>query len=148
MRIFGRWKSWKSLLQHSPKDDVNKCFVNSMNVCCMLSGQFSIPLPFRTSVLNDTFAGSREVVIKRFEALTSKLSENPQLKLLYMHIISDYIALEHMSISRTPGCFFIPHYAVYRPEVDATKIRIVFNASVCNYKSPSFNSCLLPGPKL
>jgi len=112
------------------------------------SGRFSVPLPFRSPVLSDTFVGSREVAARRFEMLERKLAGNPALKLLYDKFMSEYIALGHMSLTQSPGHYFIPHHAIYRPEVDAKKIRVVFDASAHGFREPSLNQCLFPGPKL
>lgn len=60
----------------------------------------------------------------------------------------EYLALGHMSLATSPDAYYIPHHAVYRPEVDENKLRVVFDASAGTYRGPSLNSCLLPGPKL
>lgn len=112
------------------------------------SGRFSVPLPFRAPVSLDTFTGSREVAVKRFESLERKLAANPKLSALYVNFMSEYIALGHMSVATSPGQYFIPHHAVYRPEAGDGKIRVVFDASARSFRGPSLNSCLLPGPKL
>lgn len=83
------------------------------------SGRFLVPLPFRALVSVSTFSGSREVAVRRFEALERKLSVNPVLKSLYVQFMSEYLSLGHMSIATSPGCYFIPHHAVYRPDIDA-----------------------------
>jgi len=38
------------------------------------SGRFSVPLPFRVSVSNSIFAGSRDTAVRRFESLERKFS--------------------------------------------------------------------------
>jgi len=112
------------------------------------SGRFSVPLPFRAPVCDDVFAGSRDTAVRRFESLERKLSRDRKLRELYISFMRDYLSLGHMSIATSPGTYYIPHHAVYRPEVDDSKLRVVFDASAANYHGPSLNSCLLPGPKL
>ncbi|KAL4108119.1 hypothetical protein QTP88_018370 [Uroleucon formosanum] len=112
------------------------------------SGRFSVPLPFRSQVSSETFVGSREVAARRFEMLERKLSSNPKLKSLYDKFMSDYISLGHMSLAQSPGHYFIPHHAIFRPEIDDSKIRVVFDASARGFRGPSLNQCLFPGPKL
>jgi len=112
----------------------------------LTSGRFAVPLPFRAPA--ETFVGSREVATRRFDAIERKLSANPVLKSLYVNFMSEYIALGHMSVATSPGRYIIPHHAVYRPEVDPSKIRVVFDASARCLRGPSLNECLWPGPKL
>ncbi|XP_008188319.1 uncharacterized protein LOC103310776 [Acyrthosiphon pisum] len=112
----------------------------------LTSGRFAVPLPFRAPA--ETFVGSREVATRRFDAIERKLSASPVLKSLYVNFMSEYIALGHMSVATSPGRYIIPHHAVYRPEVDPNKIRVVFDASARCFRGPSLNECLWPGPKL
>jgi len=110
------------------------------------SGRFAVPLPFRGPV--ETYVGSREVAVRRFEALERKLCANSVLKSLYVKFMSEYIALGHMSVATSPGRYIIPHHAVYHPEIDPDKIRVVFDASARGFRGPSLNECLWSGPKL
>ncbi|XP_022163934.1 uncharacterized protein LOC111029283 [Myzus persicae] len=114
------------------------------------TGRFSVPLPFRVPSSDELFGAraSRDVAVRRFESLERKLSADPLLKSLYTQFMSEYISLEHKSVATSPGCYFIPHHAVYRPEVDINKIRVVFDASAKCGRGPSLNDCLFPGPKL
>jgi len=112
------------------------------------SGRFSVPLPTRTAMSTLTFPGSREHAIKRFENLEKRLSKDPKLQELYSNFMSEYLTLGHMSVAKTPGTYFIPHHAVYRPADGDTKIRVVFDASAKGSRGPSLNECLLQGPKL
>ncbi|KAL4153798.1 hypothetical protein QTP88_001631 [Uroleucon formosanum] len=112
------------------------------------TGRFSVPLPFRVSASDELFVASRDVAVRRFESLERKLSADPLLKSLYTQFMSEYISLQHMSVATSPGCYFIPHHAVYRPEVDINKIRVVFDASAKCGRGRSLNDCLFPGPKL
>ncbi|KAL4126593.1 hypothetical protein QTP88_010805 [Uroleucon formosanum] len=112
------------------------------------TGRFSVPLPFRVSASDELFVASRDIAVRRFESLERKLSADPLLKSLYTQFMSEYILLKHMSVAASPGCYFIPHHAVYRPEIDINKIRVVFDASAKCGRGPSLNDCLFPGPKL
>jgi hypothetical protein len=58
------------------------------------------------------------------------------------------MSLGHMSIAKSPGYYYIPHHAVYRPEIDETKIRVVFDASARGGTGRSLNNLLYSGPKL
>ena len=51
--------------------------------------------------------------------------------------------------SAIPGCVhYLPHRAVIRNDKEATKVRVVFDASAKLPKSPSLNECLYAGPCL
>lgn len=126
------------------------CMTTSIEGCCeqifrdemrrLPSSRFAVPLPFR---------GPAKTHVRRFDALERKLSSNPLLKLLYVNFMSEYnIALGHMSVATSPGRYIIPHHAVYHPEVDPNKIRVVFDASAQGFRGPSLNECLWSGPKL
>lgn len=112
------------------------------------SGRFAVPLPTRTATSSLTFPGSREHAIKRFENLEKRLSSDFKLRELYSNFMAEYLALDHMSVAKTPGTYFIPHHAVYRPADGDGKIRVVFDASARGSRGPSLNECLLQGPKL
>lgn len=112
------------------------------------SGRFAVPLPFRRPMSDDTFAGSRAVAERRFDSLERKLLSNPTLINFYIRFMSEYVSLGHMSLAKSPGCYYILHHAVCRPDDDETKIRVVFDASARSNIGPSLNSCLMPGPKL
>ncbi|XP_025406837.1 uncharacterized protein LOC112680837 [Sipha flava] len=88
------------------------------------------------------------MAVKRFESLERKLSADQTLRHLYREFMSEYLALGHMSIAKSPGQYFIPHHAVYRPDDGDSKIRVVFDASAHGPRGPSLNQCLHPGPKL
>lgn len=112
------------------------------------SGRFTVPLPFRQPVNDEVFRGSRTVALKRFEYLERKLSADSRLLELYTQFMSEYSSLGHMSLASSPGAYFIPHHAVYRPSETDPKIRVVFDASARAFSGVSLNNCLLPGPKL
>lgn len=112
------------------------------------SGRFTVPFPFRHHVTPDVFSGSRDVALKRFEHLERKLSADHRLRDLYCKFMAEYIDLGHMSLTSSPGKYFIPHHAVYRPSDVDPKIRVVFDASAKSFTGSSLNMCLLPGPKL
>lgn len=62
--------------------------------------------------------------------------------------MSEYIALGHMFVTPSPGYYFIPHHAVYRPEDGDSKLRVVLDASTGGFHTSSLNSCLFQRPKL
>lgn len=62
--------------------------------------------------------------------------------------MSEYLRLGHMSLSFSPGAFYIPHHSIYRSSDTDPKFRVVFDASAKSFTGSSLNDSLLPGPKL
>ncbi|XP_050547994.1 uncharacterized protein LOC126909605 [Daktulosphaira vitifoliae] len=136
----------------APIDFTNdgKCEKIFCEQCVRLpSGRFSVPLPFRSlSPDKLSFPGSRHLALKRFENLEKRLQTDSKLRALYCEFMADYIKLGHMSVASSPGLYFIPHHAVYKPEIDPRKIRVVFDSSAVPWGGSSLNDCLYAGPKL
>lgn len=129
--------------------DDGRCEQIFRDKCVRLpSGRFAVPLPFRIPVSDKMFPRSRETAVKRFESLERKLASDPKLKALYSAFMSEYLALGHMSVAKTPGRYYIPHHAICKVEGGATKIRVVFDASAKCLSGMSLNDALCPGPKL
>ena len=71
----------------------------------------------------------------------------------YDQVIQDQIEagiVERVSGSVTGNReFYIPHKPVVRESAETTKLRVVYDASArANYRVPSLNECLNPGPPL
>jgi len=143
---------WRVEEPESPPEvftDEGRCEHIFREQCVRLpSDRFTVPLPFRSSLSDDIFDGSRQVAVKRFESLERKLTADPQLRKLYIDFMREYVSLGHMSVATSPGVYYIPHHAVYRPDDSDKKLRVVFDASATCYRGTSLNSNLLPGPKL
>ncbi|KAF0736570.1 Integrase catalytic domain-containing protein, partial [Aphis craccivora] len=112
------------------------------------SGRFVVPLPFRVPPTPHTFNGSRKLALTRFEHLERKLVRDDSLYSVYKQFMADYESLGHMSVSKSPGTYFLPHHAVHKMEGDNVKLRVVFDASARPPSNPSLNDTLLVGPKL
>ncbi|KAL4153154.1 hypothetical protein QTP88_000987 [Uroleucon formosanum] len=112
------------------------------------SGRFVVPLPTRLPVSKMSFPGSRAVALKRFDSLERKLQCNEDLRVAYCNFMSEYLVLGHMSRSKAPGQYVIPHHAVCTKSDVGFKIRVVFDASAVSRDGTSLNSCLYQGPKL
>lgn len=119
------------------------------NECTRLSsGRFVVPLPFQQPSRLLNFPGSRAMALKRFNTLERKLQSDVKLHRMYTDFMSDYLALGHMSVATSPGQYFIPHHAVFRPDERESKVRVVFDASARCPGGSSLNDRLLQGPKL
>lgn len=112
------------------------------------SGRFLVPLPFIPKHRIETFPGSRQIAVRRFQNLERKLQRDDVLNTAYVKFMSEYESLEHMSVATQPGVYFIPHHPVFKSNCPLSKIRVVFDASARSGSHLSLNQCLYPGPKL
>ncbi|CAI6377030.1 unnamed protein product [Macrosiphum euphorbiae] len=60
------------------------------------SGRYVVPLLFRQSVADNTFAGSRAVALKRFESLERNLRSDSRLREAYCQFMDEYLSLGHV----------------------------------------------------
>lgn len=100
-----------------------------------------------------TLGDSRPAALKLLLGSERRLSRNSELRKQYSDYMSEYLKLGHMervtdSKDIHPGCYYLPHHAVFKSEGSHRKIRVVFNASFRSTSGHSLNDCLLPGPKL
>lgn len=130
--------------------DEGKCETIYKTECVRnIDGRYSVPLPFKDIHRSENFPGSRQLAICRFQNLERKLQSNPVLKQAYVTFMNEYEALGHMSVTSTPGTYFIPHHPVFKNDAtDASNIRVVFDASAVSSSNRSLNQCLYTGPKL
>lgn len=69
------------------------------------------------------------MALTRFERLERMLVRDDSLYSVYKQFMADYESLGHMSVSKSPGTYFLPHHAVHKMEGDNIKLRVVFDAS-------------------
>nr|XP_034836272.1 uncharacterized protein LOC117992671 [Maniola hyperantus] len=115
------------------------------------SGRYVVQLPFKDQI-EPTFAGSRDVAIRRFKAIERRLSRDPVLHKQYSEFMEDYLHSGHMSLVSAKelnnGKYYIPHHCVVKPDSATTKLRVVFDAAAEDINHKSLNNTLLTGPKL
>ncbi|XP_053949452.1 uncharacterized protein LOC128857733 [Anastrepha ludens] len=115
----------------------------------LTSGEYSVRLPTKTgfSDLGDSYNRA----LRRFKGLERKLENNHNLRTQYIHFMSEYISLNHMSLA-TPGpttkTFFLPHHCVQKFDSTTTKLRVVFDGSAKTTTGYSLNDLLLAGPTI
>ena len=114
------------------------------------SGRYVIRLPFNENKLR--IGKSRDIALKRFQFLETKLSRNPTLKTQYVECIKDYLNENHMTLledeeSEERG-YYLPHHAVLKKDSITTKTRVVFDASCNSSTGVSLNDTLMVGPTI
>ncbi|GFX62480.1 uncharacterized protein TNCV_413221 [Trichonephila clavipes] len=80
------------------------------------------------------FCESRDIALKRLNALWTRLIRDPQYLKLYRDFIHEYDQLGHMKEvvaehDNSEVAYYMPHHGVLRPEKSTTKLRVVFNAT-------------------
>ncbi|GFY48814.1 integrase catalytic domain-containing protein [Trichonephila inaurata madagascariensis] len=109
-----------------------------------------LPWKLETRELRD----NREIAEKRFTRLRKRFQKNPHLFLEYREVLQNY--LKQGIIELVPNSdsdsnnvtFYLPHREVIRKDSPSSQLRIVYDASSLDAKSPSLNSCLHIGPNL
>ena len=119
--------------------------------------RYEVSLPWKNP--HQTLPDNYELCQRRFQGLTRRLRQNPEVLKEYDSIIQNQIRqgiVEFVdtkskdtdgSVRETPErIHYLPHHAVIRCDKDTTKIRVVYDASArCG--GPSLNDCLHTGPK-
>ncbi|GFX91157.1 uncharacterized protein TNCV_1245721 [Trichonephila clavipes] len=88
---------------------------------------------------------SRDIALKRLNALCTRLIRDPQYLKLYRDFIHEYDQLGHMKEvvaehDNSEVAYYMPHHGVLRPEKSTTKLRVVFNATNPTSNGLSLNS--------
>ncbi|GFT58987.1 uncharacterized protein TNCV_185971 [Trichonephila clavipes] len=88
---------------------------------------------------------SRDIALKRLNALWTRLIRDPQYLKLYRDFIHEYDQLGHMKEvvaehDNSEVAYYMPHHRVLRPEKSTTKLRVVFNATNPTSNGLSLNS--------
>eukprot|EP00117_Sycon_ciliatum_P035424 scpid12780/ scgid2970/ len=114
----------------------------------LVDGHYEVGIPWRGERPNlpDNFPAA----VKRLRSTERRLSQDAAAA--YGKIIHDYVTKgyvrEVLEEELSPGRqWFLPHFAVLRPDKETAKTRIVFDGSA-KYDGVSLNDMMLPGPKL
>lgn len=117
-------------------------------------GRFVVDLPIRDQ--NIILGESKQLALKRLEAVERKFIKNLTLKHLYHNFMQEYESLGHMSevsdsdhahLSQN-NIFYLPHHCVLRETNQTTKCRVVFDGSAKTCSGQSLNDILLVGPTI
>lgn len=110
------------------------------------SGRYVVELPFK--ILAPPLTNNRDMAMKCFLNLESRLNKNPKVKLEYDKFLAEYLSLGHMELAKVPSNYILPHHCVFKQLSTSTKLRVVFNASAEDPKGNSLNKTLHNGPKV
>ncbi|XP_063991170.1 uncharacterized protein LOC135169801 [Diachasmimorpha longicaudata] len=112
------------------------------------TGRYSVALPCKSTP--PTLGKSREMALKRFEALERRLNRNIDLKQQYRTVIDEYLSRQHMSkvTNIASSGFYLPHHAVIKESSMTTKVTVVFDGSSKTSNGISLNETLMIGPTI
>jgi len=110
-----------------------------------------VRLPTR-SALPDLSA-TRRAAVRMLEVITRRFRRDPTFRDLYVHFMTEYAHLGHMTPTIPPAngsarVYYLPHHGVLKGSGEAAKIRVVFNGSSQTAAGTSLNDELLVGPNL
>ncbi|GFV31658.1 uncharacterized protein TNCV_692321 [Trichonephila clavipes] len=106
-------------------------------------GRYVVKMPLKNE---PTCLGeSRDIALKRLNALWTRLIRDPQYLKLYRDFIHEYDQFGHMKEvvaehDNSEVAYYMPHHGVLRPEKSTTKLRVVFNATNPTSNGLSLNS--------
>ncbi|XP_050338689.1 uncharacterized protein LOC126765144 [Bactrocera neohumeralis] len=108
-------------------------------------GRYQVQILFRPDA--PAIGESHQSAVRQFLQLERRLMNDPCLREQYITFMREYIALDHMEVSKQAftnkgNGYFIPHHAV------TTKFRVVFNVSAKISNGTSLNDTQFSGPQL
>ena len=115
-----------------------------------IDDRYEVGIPWRDG--RPTLPDNYPAAVKRLRSTEKRLSQDSAVAAAYNKIIKDYVSKGYVrKVAATelkPGRqWFLPHFAVLRPDKETTKTRIVFDASA-KYDGIALNDTIFPGPKL
>ena len=111
-------------------------------------GHYEVGVPWKDNApeLPDNY----RMALRRLENTEKRLIKRPEIADAYTETIEKYIEKGYVSKVTNDTAtrkWYLPHFAVVRPEKETTKTRIVFDASA-KYDGISLNDVIHQGPKL
>lgn len=146
------WEIEEVISKNSLNIDEKKCETQFINTYQRdQSGRIVVELSLREG--NQLKLGnSRDVALKRFYTVESKLQKQPLLKAQYTAFMQEYETLNHMRLvhdtahNEAQTSFYLPHHAVIKEDSMTTKLRVVFDGSAKSSTGTSLNDILMVGP--
>ena len=115
------------------------------------NGRYEVCLPWKDP--EGTIPNNYQLSIRRLKNLISRLRKSPQTLKMYNDVIRDQLSQGIVQVVKEPTAetgtrvHYLPHHAVLRHDKEATKLRMVYDASARD-KGPSLrNDSLYAGPK-
>ncbi|GFW16879.1 uncharacterized protein TNCV_2760071 [Trichonephila clavipes] len=106
-------------------------------------GRYVVKMPLKNEP--NCLGESRDIALKRLNALGTLLIRDPQYLKLYKDFIHEYEQLGHMKEvvnenDNSEIAYYMPHHGILRPEKSTMKLRVIFNATNPTSNGLSLNS--------
>ena len=115
----------------------------------LVDGRYEVSIPWNSRKAE--LVNNVDMATKRLESTRRRLQREPQVARAYARVIQDYLEKGYITDvtdeASTDQCWYLPHFAIVRPQKTTTKVRIVFDAAA-SYHGISLNDAIHAGPKL
>ena len=113
----------------------------------LVAGRYQVGMPWKQRPPEHN--RSIQTALRRLRSTERRLQKEPHIAAEYSRVLQQHLEKGYVSVvqaNKSAG-WFLPHFAVTRPDAATTKVRVVFDASAkCGDRS--LNDYLHAGPKL
>eukprot|EP00795_Rhopilema_esculentum_P002346 gene2346-17983_t len=116
----------------------------------IIDGRYEVGVPWKEDSYR--MVNNHKMAMKRLQNTEKRLLKNPDVMKAYDEVIDQYLDKGYIrkvpvSEKQPDSKWYLPHFAILKPNKATTKIRIVFDASA-KYEGTSLNDMIHSGPKL
>ena len=126
------------------------CYKEVVDGIHFKQGRYEVSLPWKE--FHDSLPDNYQLSLGRLQGLLCRLRRDPTILKEYDNVIQDQIKKGIVEVVKDSGhpsaerLHYLPHHAIIRHHKEATKLRVVYDASARSV-GPSLNDCLYTGPK-
>ncbi|XP_065193163.1 uncharacterized protein LOC135824359 [Sycon ciliatum] len=116
----------------------------------MVDGRYQVSIPWNSRKVELT--NNIVMARKRLTSTERRLQKDSTVAAAYRDVLKSYEDkgyIRELGAAETEQdqCWYLPHFAIVRPQKTTTKVRIVFDAAA-NYRGLSLNDAINPGQRL
>eukprot|EP00112_Aurelia_sp_Birch-Aquarium-sp1_P014565 Seg3156.4 transcript_id=Seg3156.4/GoldUCD/mRNA.D3Y31 product="hypothetical protein" protein_id=Seg3156.4/GoldUCD/D3Y31 len=111
-------------------------------------GRYEVAMPWKPNA--PELPNNYEMAMNRLRSTERRLWKNKEIGQAYCDVIAGHLKKGYISKvqkKEKEKSWYLPHFAIVRPDKETTKTRIVFDASA-KYNGTSLNDAICQGPKL
>ncbi|KAJ8034197.1 hypothetical protein HOLleu_20937 [Holothuria leucospilota] len=150
-KIFGKFDSMGIKEENVPQTNEERRALELVKESLKtVDGRYEVKIPWSGN--KDEISNNKIIAERRLHNLEKKLTSDKCLGEEYCKVINDYeekgyIKKVNESDKGLERAWYLPNFAVVKPDRETTKVRIVYDASA-KYNGLSLNDVILNGPKL